>query len=289
VLLDGCRREGVLLENDRLVTSIESDADGATIDVESGQRYRARLVVGADGLHSTMRKYFVDEQPIYSGFVAYRSAVPIHQVSERANREDVQLYIGPGIHLVQYPVRTGLMYNQVAVFRSDRFIAGEQDWGTPDELRQMFAGTCAHVSESVGSLWTDQRWLMCDLEPLDSWVAGRLVLLGDAAHPMLQYLAQGACQAFEDVAALADCLGRHTPDGPKDQELLTKALKEYADLRRPRTAQVQRWARSWGDIWHTDGVGALLRNELFARRGSAEYRETDWLWGGQSPNGLGSD
>jgi len=110
-------------------------------------------------------------------------------------------------------------------------------------------------------------------------------MLGDAAHPMLQYLAQGACQALEDAAALADALDRFAPTLPHDGDELAKALAEYERVRIPRTAQVQRSARIWGEIWHTDGVAVLLRNELFARRTSTEFREAEWLFGDMSSLG----
>jgi 3-hydroxybenzoate 6-monooxygenase len=105
-----------------------------------------------------------------------------------------------------------------------------------------------------------------------------MVLLGDAAHPMLQYLAQGACQALEDAAVLAGCLRRHAPDGPRDRAQLEKALAAYVGHRLGRTARVQRNARHWGDIWHTDGIAVLLRNEIFARRGARDFYYTDWLF-----------
>lgn len=277
-LLDACRAEGVLLENDRYVTDATSDAEGVTVDVAGGLRYRAAVVIAADGLHSTLRKHLALDEPIASGYVAYRGALPISEVSRHANLRDVQLYIGPGMHLVQYPVRRGQMYNQVAVFRSDQYLAGDEDWGTVEELHRKFDGTCEQVKISVESLWTDQRWPMYDREPIGNWVSGRIVLLGDAAHPMLQYLAQGACQAFEDAAALAAAVSRFAPSTPLDPEELDMALSAYQDARLPRTARVQRNARLWGDIWHTDGIGVLLRNVLLSRRTSTEFHESDWLF-----------
>src|SRR5690606_23780507 len=106
----------------------------------------------------------------------------------------------------------------------------------------------------------------------------RLVLLGDAAHPMLQYLAQGACQSLEDAATLGASLARHAPDGPADMDQLSAALREYVEHRQPRTARAQRNARHWGDIWHSDGVAVLLRNEIFARREASDFYYTDWLF-----------
>jgi 2-polyprenyl-6-methoxyphenol hydroxylase-like FAD-dependent oxidoreductase len=278
ILLEACSAEGVTLENDRLVTAVDSDADGADVTVAGGLKYRASVVIGADGLHSTLRRYLSDDEPVVSGFVAFRGARPLTEVKRHANLEEVQLYVAPDIHLIQYPVRSGNMYNQVAVFRSKRFFSGAEEWGTSEELYQIFANTCLEVRESVESLWSDQRWPMYDREPIGSWVSGRLVLLGDAAHPMLQYLAQGACQAFEDAAVLAESFRRLAPSRPFRGEELDRALAAYSDFRLPRTARAQRNARHWGDIWHSDGVAVLLRNELFARRAATDFYYADWLF-----------
>ena len=115
---------------------------------------------------------------------------------------------------------------------------------------------------------------MYDREPLAGWTRGRIALLGDAAHPMLQYLAQGACQAIEDAGALARALA--ACPGP---QLIGKALAGYQAERAPHAARVQRTARTWGDIWHVDGIGALLRDELFRHRAAHDYSYTDWLYG----------
>jgi 2-polyprenyl-6-methoxyphenol hydroxylase-like FAD-dependent oxidoreductase len=277
-LLDACRSSGVHLENDRSVVRVTTEADAAHVETAEGHRYTAALVVAADGLHSTLRRYLSDDEPVASGFVAYRGAVPLSDVKRHASLDEVQLYVGPGIHLVQYPVRSGSMYNQVAVFRSERFFAGEAEWGTADELHEVFGRTCPEVRDSMEAIWSDQRWPMYDREPIDDWIAGRMVLLGDAAHPMLQYLAQGACQALEDAAVLAGSIRRYAPDGPRNTAQLEKALAAYVGHRQERTARVQRNARHWGDIWHTDGIAVLLRNEIFARRDAHDFYYTDWLF-----------
>jgi salicylate hydroxylase len=278
VLLEACRAAGVILENDKSVTTVVNDTDVMFVDVVDGSQYAASLVVAADGLWSTLRRYLSEDEPLVSGFVAFRGAVPLADVKRHASLDEVQVYVGPGIHLVQYPVRGGNMYNQVAVFRSQRYIKGEAEWGTADELYSTFGDTCVAVRESVDSLWSDQRWTMYDRDPIESWVSGRLVLLGDAAHPMLQYLAQGACQAFEDAAVLTDSLRRYAPDGPANPAQLAQALTAYVGHRQPRTARAQRNARHWGEIWHTDGIAKLLRNEIFALREPTDYRHADWLF-----------
>ncbi|HVX21691.1 MAG TPA: FAD-dependent monooxygenase [Acidimicrobiales bacterium] len=283
VVLDACRAEGVALVNDGHAVAVREDAGGAEVDCLDGRSFRAAAVVVADGLNSTLRTFFVDDEPIPCGYVAYRGALPIEAVDSHADLRDVQVYVGTGMHLVQYALRGGRMYNQVAVFRSERFFGGQADWGTPEELQDRFGAACSSVRQALPSLWLDQRWPMYDREPIDRWATGRIALLGDAAHPMLQYLAQGACQAFED----ADCLGRAVADhvvgnvaaGGLPAGELARALDEYQRTRVPRASRVQRNARTWGEIWHTDGVAVLLRNELFARRSPTDYQEADWLYG----------
>jgi salicylate hydroxylase len=210
-----------------------------------------------------------------SGYVAYRGTTPLEVGSTGSHLTEVRAWFGPGLHLVQYPLRGGTMYNQVAVFRSERFLAGEDEWGTPDELDEAFSVTCEAVQKALPGLWRHQWWHMADRLPMTNWAEGRLALLGDAAHPMLQYLAQGACQAIEDGAELAKSLA-HVSTSP---EKVSLALKRYAEARIPRTAQVQRTARIWGEIWHIEGLGASLRNELFRQRAAEDMSRVDWLYG----------
>lgn len=167
-------------------------------------------------------------------------------------------YIGPECHFVQYALRGGELLNQVAVFRG------------PGELEATFGGCCAEIGKGLPYLWRDRHWPMLDRPPINTWVRGRLALLGDAAHPMLQYLAQGACQAIEDAHVLAE----QAAGGDWD-----RALAAYQEIRVPRTARVQTTARLWGDIWHVDGVARVLRNELFRTRDMASHTYVDWLYG----------
>jgi salicylate hydroxylase len=239
-----------------------------------GTKYEGVAVIAADGLHSVIRQMFSDDAPVGSGFVAFRGTAAIEEVTARAALDEVVAWIGPDLHFVQYPLRGGAIYNQVAVFRSR---SGE---GGPDELDEAFSGCCPQVREATGFLWRDRWWPMYDREPRGAWAHGRVALLGDAAHPMLQYLAQGACQAIEDADVLARTLaarpGARAQDGVVER--VAEALGEYQRLRAPHAARVQRAARTWGDIWHVDGVGALLRDELFRRRSADNYDDTDWLY-----------
>jgi 2-polyprenyl-6-methoxyphenol hydroxylase-like FAD-dependent oxidoreductase len=181
----------------------------------------------------------------------------------------VMLWTGPDMHLVQYPLRRGELYNQVAVFKSARYAPDSDDWGTPDELDQRFAGTADLDQAALAKIRRNRRWPMFDRLPVVRWSTGRITLLGDAAHPMLQYLAQGACQALEDAVALAESLVAYDD--------LDAALRAYEAERVARTGRVQALARAWGDFWHQHEH--TERDALLRARRPDDYGETDWFYG----------
>jgi 3-hydroxybenzoate 6-monooxygenase len=274
LLLDACIAEPLItLENDRHVTGCRLTADGATVTCADGEVYSADLVVGADGLRSTLRTLFADDEPVCSGYVASRGTMPIEDVDTDVERNDVVLWIGPRLHLMQYPVRAGALYNQVAVFHSKSFAAGGAgEWGTPEELDEVFAPTVDAVRGSAASVSRIRHWPLYDRDPIESFVRGRVALLGDAAHPMLQVLGQGACQALEDAAFLADQLAAHPDD-------VDKALQVFDQARVPRTTRCQRVARPWADVWHlTDPLAISLRNRILRSRADDDYDDVDWLY-----------
>ncbi len=285
ILYEACQAAGVELCPDSDVRAVTDGADAATAECADGTRHDGAAVIAADGLHSVVRRLFTADQPVCSGFAAYRGTARIDQVTARSRLDEVVAWIGPDLHFVQYPLRAGQIYNQVAVFRSPKYAAcpglADGQWGGPDELDEAFQACCPQVREATGFLWRDRWWPMYDREPLAVWTRGRIALLGDAAHPMLQYLAQGACQAIEDADALARALA-----ACPGRELIGQALAHYAATRARHAARVQRTARTWGDIWHVSGVGALLRDELFRRRPADDYSYTDWLYGPVRPSAL---
>ncbi|QYN39419.1 FAD-dependent oxidoreductase [Pseudonocardia sp. DSM 110487] len=278
ILLRACRAAGVDLVTDAAVRDVELAADHA-VAVGERRRDTGRVVLAADGLGSRLRARLSDDEPVSSAYVAYRGALPLADLPDTSGLalDDVVVYIGPGCHFVQYPLRRGEMFNQVAVFRSPKALAGDEDWGTPDELGAAFAATCDRIQAALPSLWRDRWWRMYDRDPIAAWVDGRLALTGDAAHPMLQYLAQGACQALEDAAQLAEQATKaRTADGTD----WDRALAAYAEIRTVRTARVQRTARQWGDLWHCDGLFRATRNALLRDRDPGDYRYIDWLYAG---------
>ncbi|MBC2900096.1 FAD-dependent oxidoreductase [Streptomyces cupreus] len=281
IFLRACRRAGVELLTDRTVVGYRNTADGAQVLLEDGRAESGPLVVAADGLHSAARRLLVGDDVVSSHYVAYRAAVPIEQVRENGIAEkDVTVYIGPRCHFVQYALRGGDMFNQVAVFRSPRALAGQSDWGTPDELDAAFEATCETVRKGIPLMWRDRWWQMLDRDPVETWVHGRIALLGDAAHPPLQYMAQGAIMAIEDGWVLAE----HHARLAKSAEPCTApdwdaALAAYQAVRVEHCHRVQTTARAWGELWHLDGEPRRRRNAIMRARDTYDYSFTDWVYG----------
>jgi 2-polyprenyl-6-methoxyphenol hydroxylase-like FAD-dependent oxidoreductase len=282
LFLRACQDAGVDLRTSQHVTGYETRADAgaaaarvrlADDTVLAGDTvHTAPLVVAADGLHSTARGQLVGDEPVNSAYVAYRGAVPMEKVRENnVSESDVVVYVGPGCHFVQYPLRGGEMFNQVAVFESAKAKAGEEDWGTPDELDAAFARATENVQKGLPLMWRDRWWRMFDRDPIMTWVYGRVALLGDAAHPPLQYIAQGAIMAIEDGYVLAE----HLAANPGDWD---EALAAYQAVRAEHCRRVVTTSRAWGNLWHLDGEKRERRNEILRARDTRDYRFVDWLY-----------
>jgi 2-polyprenyl-6-methoxyphenol hydroxylase-like FAD-dependent oxidoreductase len=289
LFLKACQDAGVDLRTSQHVTGYETlaaagsegagsegagsgGAGGARVRLADGAAQQARLVVAADGLHSVARAQLVGDEPVSSAYVAYRGAVPMEQARENGIAEsDVVVYVGPGCHFVQYPLRGGDLFNQVAVFESAKARAGEEDWGTPDELDAAFARATENVRKGLPLIHRDRWWRMFDRDPIMTWVYGRVALLGDAAHPPLQYIAQGAIMAIEDGYVLAEHLAVHPGDWDR-------ALAAYQAVRPGHCRRVVTTSRAWGALWHLDGEKRDRRNEILRARDPRDYRFVDWLY-----------
>ena len=272
-LLNACRAHpDIALENNRTVAEVTDEGSRMRVRCEDGLELSAKLVVGADGLNSKVRRLISVDEPVFSGYVAFRGAAPIDLSTAAAHqRDDVRLWIGPNVHLMQYPVRSGTMYNQVAVFRTLRKATGREGWGNSDELLERFSPMCEEVRSTVAAHTEAKAYPNFDKEPLSTFVAGRAVLIGDAAHPMLQYLGQGACQALEDGLTLAATLGGQVDD--------ISGLAHYDALRVPKTTRCQRSARPWGESWHADDpTFRAYRDRYLRMRAPNDYSELAWLY-----------
>lgn len=277
IFLRAAQRQGAELHGNARCVAYENMASGARVTFADGSSDEADVVIAADGIHSVARALIVDDEPVSSAYVAYRGAVPIELAAANdIDPEAVQVYVGEGCHFVQYALRAGEMFNQVAVFESPKAVQGEEDWGTPDEMDAAFAGTCEQVQKGLPLMWRDRWWRMFDRDPIMNWLNGRVALLGDAAHPPLQYMAQGAIMAIEDGWVLAEHVARlRRPDGTIHWEA---ALAAYNAVRPEHCRRIVSTGRLWGELWHLRGEDRLRRNRAFETIDPHDWAFTDWVW-----------
>ena len=274
-ILDACRaRDEIALEASKGVVRFDDRGDGVIVACEDGSEYEGAALIGADGLWSPTRAALIgDGPPRMAGHFVYRGVVPTENIIERSHQNSMIIYIGPNLHLVQYRLRGGTVMNNVATIASYRYARGEKDCGGPDELVEMFGRCDPRVQQMLDYVGKDRSWVLHDRPPVSNWTRGNVTLLGDAAHPMLQYLAQGACMAIEDAVVLGARVGRDATD-------FNRAFVAYQQERFFRTARVQITARVFGDIIHADGGARELRNHLCAQRDPDFPYEVDWLYRG---------
>lgn len=219
---------------------------GVRAEFDDGSFAEADVLVGADGIHSTIRKtLFGDERPRFSGNVAYRGLAPVERLSHLGLRHDTTNWMGPGGHFVHYFVSGGRYLNFVAV--SEQANWERESWndrGSIDDARRCYAGWHPQIHAILGAVDETFKWALFDRAPLDRWSVGRMTLLGDACHPMLPYMAQGAAQSIEDGATLAACLAGVSASG------IAAALQRYESLRKPRTTSIQAASRGNAITFH---------------------------------------
>jgi 3-hydroxybenzoate 6-monooxygenase len=276
VFLEACQRlPNVTLRTSTKVESYTQDAQGVTVQLGGGESLRGDALIGADGLWSRVREAVVgDGKPRVSGHIAYRAVLKREDVPAHLWSDDVLLWGGEKTHLVHYPLRRGELFNLVAVFHSNKYDEGWNTFGDTAELNERFADAVPQVRELLEKIETWKMWVLCDREPVKNWSDGRVTLLGDAAHPMLQYLAQGAGQAIEDAVVLGEAL-KHTRND------VASAFQKYQQARYLRTGRVQLTARFYGDIYHAAGVTRELRNSLFqGGQESAGFAGLQWMYKG---------
>ena len=274
-LLDACAEypDFITMKTSQKVTTMDDKGDRVVVSTETGEVYEGAALVGADGLWSIVRQKIVgDGKPVVSGHITYRAVLPTSEVPEELRAWAMIIWAGEKTHLVQYPMRGGELYNLVAVFHSDKFSEGWDSYGDPAELHERFAKTCEPVRTLLGKIESWRMWVLCDRPPIRDWSKGNITLLGDAAHPMLQYLAQGANMAIEDAVCLARKieLSNGNPQG---------AFLAYQQERYLRTARVQLMAKLYGEAYHASNATRDLRNAVLGARTQKEAMESmAWLY-----------
>jgi len=285
VLLEAARRYPdrieILLGNG--VRSLEQDRYRVFARLDDGSRVAGASLIGADGLWSQVRSFVVgDGRPRVSGHIAYRAVLGVDRVPADILTDDVQVWIGPRHHLVCYKLRDGELFNIVAIFHSSRYLEGWDKEADVAELRAGFADACDRVRRLLDHVQTWRMWVLCDRDPVRHWTEGRVTLVGDAAHPMLPYLAQGACMAVEDSVCLAARLAETPGDMPS-------AFLAYQNARYPRTASTQLVAREMGVANHLDGEARERRNAVLAARDPRDHESNAWLFETDGPRPAGSE
>jgi len=257
----------------------EDSSDGVRVTLGDDSTLDGCALIGADGLWSRVRETVVgDGRPRVSGHIAYRAVLPETEVPAANHANEVILWAGPKTHLVHYPLHRGDIFNLVSVFHSDAYEEGWDVFGDIGELNQRFAGQRREVMGMLDKIESWRMWVLCDRDPVKDWSQGRVTLLGDAAHPMLQYLAQGACMATEDAV----CLAHHVAANADPAD----AFLAYQADRYLRTARVQMTARLYGDIYHATGPVAELRQMMLSGRSAEQaYDGMSWLYSGVNAQG----
>ena len=251
----------------------EQDGSGVTLELESA-RARADVLIGADGVHSAIRQaLFGADRPQFTGVVAWRGIVPIERLPKHMARRVGSNWVGPGGHVVHYPLRAGRLMNFVgALERSDWQVESWSARGTRAELAADFRGWHEDIQAFIREIETPFKWALMVRPPLDRWSVGRVSLLGDAAHSMLPFLAQGAVMAIEDGYVLARCLAEHPP---------AEALQRYEAARRGRTRRTVEGSAANIDRFHNRSLADPEEGRRFIDREWASQRVADryeWLF-----------
>ncbi len=273
-LLEGAQADDrIRVLTSTTVQRVEQDDDSVTVHDTQGRTHRGLALIGADGVKSAVRRQYVGDEARVSGHVVYRAVIDKADFPLDLQWNAASIWVGPNCHLVHYPLRGGEQYNVVVTFHSRE----REEWsvreGSREEVQSYFEGICPKARQLIDLPRDWKRWATADREPIAQWTHGRAVLLGDAAHPTLQYLAQGACMALEDAVTLGEAL-RVTGDD------FGKAFALYQRSRVARTARVVLSAREMGRIFHAKGVERMVRNELWAGRSPERFYDAmEWLYG----------
>ncbi len=268
VLLNKIEAENIAVHTSMKVTSVGNNKNSAFIEVD-GKEIEADLVIGADGIHSKVSDSLFGKKEIaFTGNVAWRMLIPVNLLPKNLILPDTTVWLGPNKHFVTYHVNGGKNLNCVCLVEQDGWL--NESWsekGDIEELKRIYKGwnrTIRTLLEHADSN-TLYRWALHDRPPMRQWSKGKIIVLGDAAHPMLPFLAQGAAMAIEDGAVLANCI-----DYFNDTE---EALKQFEIIRKPRTSYVQSAARRNAKVLHLSGLAAILRNLVMGYVGNKIFNK----------------
>ncbi|MDD2544970.1 MAG: 3-hydroxybenzoate 6-monooxygenase [Burkholderiaceae bacterium] len=280
-LLEGAQETGRVefITRTRIVR-VEQDARGVTAYDAQGKAWRGSVLIAADGVKSVVREQYVGDPARVTGHVVYRAVVDKQDFPEDLRWNAASLWAGPHCHLVHYPLRGGEQYNVVVTFHSRQQEAWGVTEGSKEEVESYFQGICPQARQLIDLPKSWKRWATADREPIAQWTYGRVTLLGDAAHPTTQYMAQGGCMALEDAVTLGEALRVH-------HNAWEPALDLYQRSRATRTGRIVLSGREMGRLYHAKGMERLIRNELWKGRSPARFYDAiEWLYGWNVSNCL---
>ncbi|MDO8456153.1 MAG: 3-hydroxybenzoate 6-monooxygenase [Burkholderiaceae bacterium] len=283
-LLEGAQETGkVEFLTSTRAERIEQDERSVTVYDQHGTAHKGIALIGADGVKSVVREQFVGDLARVTGHVVYRAVIDKKDFPADLQWNAAAIWVGPNCHLVHYPLRGGEQYNVVVTFHSRK----PEEWGVTDgskeEVQSYFQGICPEARQLIDLPKTWKRWATADREPIGQWSFGSVTLLGDAAHPTTQYMAQGACMAMEDGVTLGEALRVNNND-------FIKAFELYQRSRVARTARIVLSSREMGRIYHAQGVERLVRNDLWKGRTPERFYDAmEWLYGWNVDNCLAKD
>jgi 2-polyprenyl-6-methoxyphenol hydroxylase-like FAD-dependent oxidoreductase len=277
VLLDACKTLGnVELMPLTGVAAFEDLGNQVRVKTEDNHIIEGAALIGADGLRSIIRTQMLNERsPRMIGYVAHRTIVPMADVRAEVYREEVVLWSGPGFHIVHYPLRGGTLFNIVAVFKTSTYAEKGDIARYRTELDRTYCNSHPSMRALLAMMDLERRWPISDRDPIRHWSKGRVTLLGDAAHPTLQTLAQGACMAIEDSVCLAELIDLSDGD-------IESALRQYESARYLRTARVQFESRYyWENFYHLGGIEREVARHAWAGRSEQDvFQCLAWLYDG---------
>jgi salicylate hydroxylase len=280
VLLERALALGIEIAPGHQLRELRQDDSSVTATFSDGSERTHAVLVGCDGIHSAVRAaLFGRERPRFTGHLAWRGLVPAERLPLALQAREVTAWLGPRKHFVHYPVGDGAFINFVGVVEDASWQGDSwRERGDPQQLRASFAGWHTNVRQIVDAADDVYRWALHDRLPLPSWSRGRVTLLGDACHPMLPYLAQGAAMAIEDAWVLARALAATPPNR------MQRGIVEYEKARYPRTIRVQERSAAQGRAFHWSDPLRVYGRNLVLAAGSrllpqVAMRQFDWLHG----------
>jgi 3-hydroxybenzoate 6-monooxygenase len=277
VLIEACAAvPAIAMEGGASVAGFAETDDGVRVVLADGRSIEGAALIGADGLRSAVRAQLVTEgEPVPIGYVAHRTIVPMEELPAHIPyRDEVVLWGGPGFHIVHYPLRHGTLFNVVAVFRTATFADRLDAQAYATEVRKTYVDAHPVMKALTDMMDLRRRWIIADREPIRHWGRGRVTLLGDAAHPVLQSFAQGACMAIEDGVVLAELVAQADGD-------FASAFAQYTRARLLRTARLALESRAIWSFYHAEGIARDVRNDTCARWQDEDvFRCLAWLYDG---------